>query len=172
MNFPPVKNSAKGNCWADIVAQKYAIGEGWAMDLVERAFTNGDRERLFRLHTALRQLTIEVFNTTTNGTILDGFSGPQTAYNERDIRRLALNSNQRVKNANDFRNTVLYMDPVGGGGGHSDDRGIHALCEGFGVHSDMGPKDYVQAAYIDGSTDKFMAQHDDAHWTLVVLHVS
>eukprot|EP00903_Cladosiphon_okamuranus_P016413 g15134.t1 len=111
------------------------------------------------------------FNATTNPEILQGFGTPQTAHNERDIRRMALNYNHDITNVDDFRHAVLYMDPVCGGGGHVDTRAILALCEGFGVNLAVGPKVQVLKDYKNGSTRKCMALHHDGHWALVVIDI-
>lgn len=168
-----MKNGGKGHCCFETVAQAFAIGEGWEVDLVERAFTTGDNEQLFRLHSALRRLTIEVFDASRNDKIIGGMTGKQTAHDEAATRRLALDYNQRIFNADDFRNVVLYMDPELGGGGHGDERALFALSEGLGVDLPMGPEVKVKEQYINGSTEKCMALHNgDGHRCLTVLNVS
>lgn len=167
-----LSNGGKGHCWLEVVAQACAIEEGWDADLVERVFSAGEKERLFRVRTALRHLTIKVFNLTENPLILEGFGGPRTAFSQRDTRRLALNFRQDVTNADDFRDTVLYMDADGGGGGHGGTRAILALSEGLGIDLGMGPSANVLAEYVDGATWKCAAIHGDGHWTLVALDVS
>ncbi|CBJ33596.1 conserved unknown protein [Ectocarpus siliculosus] len=158
------------HCWLEVVAQGYAIGEGWAPDLVERAFTNGDRERLFRIRTAIRSLTIKVFNVTKNPLIREGLDGPETACDEDAIRRLALNFHQDPTNMDDFRSVIDYMDHDGGGGGHGGMRAMLALCEAFGFDLAMGPEMSGLVEYVEGSTEKCMELHCKGHWNLVVLN--
>eukprot|EP00752_Nemacystus_decipiens_P015188 g13524.t1 len=166
-----MKNGGKGHCCFETVAQAFAIGEGWDVDLVERAFTAGDSKQLFRLHSALRRLTIEVFDAPRNDMIIGGMTAEQTAHDEAGIRRLALDYNQCITSADDFRNVVLYMDPELGGGGHGGMRALLALSEGLGVDLHMGQQVDVLAQYGNGSTRKCMAlQNGDGHWSLVVLN--
>lgn len=167
-----LSNGGNGHCWLEVVAQACAIEEGWCVDLVERAFSARDSERLFRVRAALRRLTTKVFNLTENPNILQGFGGPRTALNQRDVRRLALNFHQDITNADDFRDVVEYMDAGGGGGGHGDTRAILALSEGLGIDLAMGRAANVLPDYMDGATMKFAAVHKDGHWTLVELDVS
>lgn len=169
-----MENGGNGHCSFETVAQAYALAEGWAVDLVERAFVHGDPEQLYRLRVALRRLTIAVFDVSENPMVTGDLQGPQTAHDEDAIRRMALNFRQKIKHPTDFRNVVGYMDPVGGGGGHGGMRAMLALSEGLGFDLAMGRKDDVLAEYIDGSTEECMALHDPAkgHWSLVVLNVS
>lgn len=172
MHLRGLSNGGMGHCWLEVVAQACAIEEGWAVDLVERAFSAGDRTRLFRVRAALRLLTIRAFNSTKNLNILEGFGGPRTAVDERDIRRLALDFNKDVANADDFRDVIEYMDAEGGGGGHGDTRAMLALSEGLGIDLAMGTSKNVLKDYRDGDTLERAAIHDGGHWALVTLDVS
>lgn len=167
-----MRNGGKGHCCFETVAQALAIQEGWKVDVVERAFTTGDSEQLFRLHWALRRLTVEVFDSSENDTIIGDMTGEKTAHDEAAIRRLALDYNQHITNADDFRNVVLYMDPKLGGGGSGDTRAMLALSEGIGVDLPNGPVANVLAQYVNGSTSQCMALHNgDGHWSLAVRNV-
>lgn len=157
-----------GHCSFEVAGQALAIEGGWSVDLVERAFSAGDSEQLTRLRAALRRLTVSVLNGSENPAITDDMGGLQTARDEDAIRRLALDYRQHIRNPDDFRNVVLYMDPEGGGGGHGDIRAILVLAEGLGIDWYLD----VLAEYVNGSTRKYMALHDDGHWALVVLNVS
>ena len=174
MHLRGVGNGGEGHCAFEVAGQAFAVGEGWPIDLVERAFVAGDNKHLFRLHTALRLLTIAVFNVSENPMVTEDMEGPQTARGEDGIRRMALNFRQHITNPVDFRDAVLYMDPVGGGGGHGGTRAILALSEGLGIDLPMGRKLDVQTEYVNGSTRKCMALHDEVkgHWSLVIVNVS
>lgn len=91
------------------------------------------RERLFRLHASLRRLTVAAFNVSENDMITGDFGGKQTARDEDAIRRLAVDPHVHIRNKEDFRNVVLYMDPIGGGGGHAGERALLALSKGLGI---------------------------------------
>jgi len=109
--FRYMRNGGQGHCCFDTVAQALAIREGWEVDVVERAFTTGDSVQLFSIHQALRRLTVEVFDSSENDMIIGDMPGNRTAHSKDAMRRLALDYNKRIINADDFRNVVLYMDP-------------------------------------------------------------
>lgn len=85
-----VDNGGRGHCCFETVAQAFAIGEGWAVGLVERAFVDGASEQLFRLRAALRRMTIAAFDVSENPLVTEDLEGEQIAVDEAAIRRLAL----------------------------------------------------------------------------------
>eukprot|EP00752_Nemacystus_decipiens_P006271 g5655.t1 len=103
--------------------------------------------------------------------IIGGMKGPRVATDPEAIQRLALDYTADINNPVDLRNTMLYMDHVGGGGGHGGMEAIRALAEGFGTDLPMGREVDVLTEYINGSTTKRMALHDPhaGHWSLQVF---
>lgn len=153
--------------------QALAIQEGWCTDLVERVFS-AKSERLARLRTAARDLTVVVFNASQDEDVIRvGLCGPRTAFTLRDIRRLSLDYNREITSPKDWESVVLYVDLVGGGGGHGDWRAVRALTAGLGVRDlSIGGDIDAKAAYVEGSTAKCMAVCEKGHWALAVRNVS
>lgn len=148
MHLRGVGNDGEGHCAFEVAAQAFATGEGWMVDLVERAFLAGDGEQLFRMHTALRRLAVAVIDVFKNTMIIGDMTGPQVTTDPGAIQRLALEYTEPINNRDDLRNTILYMDPIGGGGGHGGMEAIRALSEGLGIDLAMGRKLDVQTEYV------------------------
>lgn len=170
----PLDNGAQGHCAFEVPAQACALQHGWHLDTVERAFKAGSRsDQLRRIRTLLRRLTIEVFNTSANAAITDGLKGKQKAVTDHEIKKLAQNYPERIRNKKDFINTVLWEHIDSGGGGHGDERVVLALAEGLDIDLPYGESDDVLAAFIEGSKKKYMAfNNGDGHWGLKVQWVS
>lgn len=164
----------KGHCWIDVVLHAFAIGEGWGVRLVEYALSAaGDSEKLARLRTASRRLTIVAFDASGDPVIREGLNGTRAASTPRETLNFALDYKQPINHPDDFHAAISYVDPVGGGGGHGGVRAVRALAEGLGVRDlGIGRGIDAQAESVEGSTRKCMAVCENGHWTLAVLNVS
>lgn len=168
-------NGKNGHCWLYVVMQACAVDGRWPVALVERAFSHKGSDRLHKLCRAARLVAVKVLDVTRNPFILGDMTGPQVATNPDEIRRLALDYVKHIHNLVDLRNTISYMDPVGGGGGHGGTEAILALAEGIGIDLPTGQVvDSLLVEYINGSTTKRTAVHDQdkGHWSLRVPMVS
>eukprot|EP00752_Nemacystus_decipiens_P006270 g5654.t1 len=164
-------NGKNRHCWIYVVMQAYAVDGGWPIALVERAFSLTGSDRLFNLCADARRLAVAVLDVSQDPMIIGGMKGPRVATDPEAIQRLALDYTADINNPVDLRNTMLYMDHVGGGGGHGGMEAIRALAEGFGTDLPMGREVDVLTEYINESTTKRMALHDPhaGHWSLQVF---
>ena len=167
-------NGKNGHCWIYVVMQAFAVDGGWPVTLTESALSHLGGDRRYNLCRAARLLAASVVNVTQDPMIIGGLTGPQVAFDKEEIQRLALNYRAKINNPVDLRNTMLYMDPVRGGGGHGGMEAIRALAEGVGIDLPMGPEVEVLTAYCNGSTAKRVAliDEDAGHWSLQVFMVS
>jgi len=172
-----MNNGKKGHCWIDTVLQARAIGGGWSVGLVEDTFSRTDCARLFDLRASARHLTVAALFASKDPMItgaLEAMTGPQVGTDPRSIQRLALDYTKSINHPGDLRNTILYVDPTLGGGGHGGTEAVRALAEGLGIDLPMGRDVDVWEEYINGSSTKRMALHDanKGHWSLQVFMVS
>lgn len=170
-------NGKNGHCWIHVVLQALALEGGLPLALVQSAFSQKGGDRLYNLNAAARRLTVAVLGSTKNGNIcglVAAMTGPEVGTDTDKIRRLALDYTKHIHNAADLRNTIEYMDPILGGGGHGGEAAILALAEGVGIVLHIGSEVQVWKEYIDGSTTKHMALLDEnaGHWSLQVYMVS
>lgn len=154
--------------------QACALDGGWPVALVEDTFSRKGSDRLYNLCRSARDLAVAVLDVSLD-TVITGarnMKGPRVATNPGLVRRLALDFNADINNPDDLRDTMSYMDPRGGGGGHGGQEAIHALSVGLGIELIMGTTEVdVDAEYTKGSTTR-MALHQPGHWSLRVFTVS
>lgn len=167
-----MNNGKNGHCWVYVPMQAYAVDGGWPA-LVESAFSHKRSDRLYNLCGSARSLAVAVLDVSLDPVIIGArnMKGPRVATDPDLTRRLALNYDVDIDNPVDLRDTMLYMDPILGGGGHGGTEAVRALAEGLGIELLIGEEVDVDAEYIKGST-KRMALHDPGHWSLQVFMVS
>lgn len=172
-------NGGKGDCGFASVMQLRAIIEGHHPHVVEDAFLRENPllySRRARLFAAARELTVKEFLASDKQLGLDR---PRAANTLDEIRRLALDYNKAISNAEDFVNVVRYIHE--NGGGHADDRALRNFAKALDIPNlelvrEAVVQDETLLVEVDGESTALagvsMVLWEPGHWRAIASNVS